>query len=70
MLPIKVLRKPRKCQNCNNKTVVEISYGDPTEWVMQMAEEGKLVLGGCIISNLSPQWQCAQCDTQYIKETS
>lgn len=67
MNPIQVHRKPRKCRNCNNTTVVKISYGNPTEWVMQMAEEGKLVLGGCIILENSPDWQCVQCKTKYIK---
>lgn len=37
------------------------------EHVMQQADEGKLVLGGCISTDQSPQWQCTQCGTQYIK---
>lgn len=68
MLPIKVPRKPRKWHNCNNKTVVEISYGEPTEEAYKLYEEGKLVLGGCIILvGESPDWQCVQCKTKYIK---
>ena len=67
MKPIQVSRKPTKCQNCKNKTVVEILYGDPTEEAYQLSEEGKLILGGCVILDDSPDWQCLQCKTKYVK---
>ena len=36
-------------------------YGLPTHEAFVDAEEGKIVLGGCVISNESPRWHCPNC---------
>ena len=67
MKPIKVPRKPRKCPKCGKTTVVKILYGMPTEESMQLAEEGKLVIGGCCITEKNPDWAWTNCKVEYIK---
>ena len=67
MKPTKVSHKPTQCQICHHTTVVEIVYGDPTAETYQLSEEGKLVLGGCVILDNSPDWECVQCKTRYRK---
>lgn len=34
MKPIKVTRKPRKCQKCGKTTVVKILYGEPVSGLL------------------------------------
>lgn len=64
---IKVKRKPIKCENCGKISVVEILYGMPTEESLQLLKKGKLVLGGCCITEENPHWACINCKTEYIK---
>ena len=68
MKPIKVTRKPRKCQKCGKTTVVKILYGEPTEEAWELPEQGKLVLCGCCITEKSPLWACSNCKTEYFKQ--
>lgn len=67
MNPIKVARKPKKCYKCSKSTVVKILYGMPTDEALELSEQGKLVLGGCCISEISPEWVCTNCETEYKK---
>ena len=52
---------------CGKTTVVKILYGMPTEESLQLAEEGKLVIGGCCITEKNPDWACTNCKVEYIK---
>jgi len=67
MKPIKVPRKPRKCPKCGKTTVVKILYGMPTEEALRLLEQEKLVIGGCCITEKSPDWACTNCKVEYIK---
>ena len=47
------------CPKCNkDDKVIPISYGLPTEQAYTLKEQGKLKLGGCCLSNDSPNWYC------------
>jgi hypothetical protein len=35
-----------------------IAYGYPGPDMMKAAEEGSIVLGGCVVSEDSPRWRC------------
>ena len=61
-----VTRKPRKCPHCGGK-VVSILYGEPSEEGFQMAERGEVVLGGCIIWESMPDYQCLGCGHSFRK---
>ena len=65
--PLSVSRKPAKCPHCGGK-VVPVVYGDPTPEVMDSAERGKVILGGCCIAPDSPDYACAVCGQWYRKE--
>ena len=68
MKPIKVPRKPNKCHKCGKTTVVKILYGMPTEEAFKLLEQEKLVIGGCCITEKSPDWACSNCKTEYFKQ--
>lgn len=70
MEPITVLRKPRKCHQCGKMTVVKILYGMPSEVSWELYEKGKLIIGGCCITQDSPEWACTHCATEYKKESN
>lgn len=54
------------CPVCNKKDqVVRIAYGEPTEVVMQEADDGKVKLGGCVITDDQPKWYCKRDDTDF-----
>lgn len=65
---ITVSEKPDLCPVCGNSTVVPIMYGLPlfTEELNQAVAEGKLVLGGCVISDHDPQWKCTSCGALFF----
>ena len=67
MKPFKVSRKPNRCIRCGKPAVVKILYGEPTDESWELAQNGKLVIGGCVVNEKSPKWECTQCETQYIK---
>ncbi len=58
-------KKPKHCPKCQSKKVVAIVYGEPTEKTFEKAENGKLILGGCCVSDESPQWYCADCQHEF-----
>ena len=50
-----------KCPKCGSSNVCEILYGMPTGEAHELAEQGKLILGGCdiIIDDLpQPDYGC------------
>lgn len=61
-----VTRKPRKCPHCGGK-VVPILYGEPSNEGFQMAERGEVALGGCIVRERMPDYQCLQCEHLFRK---
>ncbi len=57
--------RPKVCPGCRSIKVVPILYGLPTPDAGQQAEEGKLVLGGCVVSRHDPEWACTDCGHQW-----
>ena len=57
-------RKPIRCPKCNSQPVARIVYGLPffNEQESADVDAGKIVLGGCIITDDDPAWQCVACD--------
>lgn len=74
--PIKVKRKPLKCEKCGQKSVVKIVYGFPSDELFERAERNEVILGGCCMSIdpnnpgklLDPEWGCTECGQKYKKE--
>lgn len=62
--PILVRRKPVKCPHCGSK-VLNIQYGYPGHEMMEAAERGEILLGGCCISPDSPDCACPVCGQSF-----
>ncbi len=58
--PIMVRRKPVKCPHCGSK-VLRIQYGLPGPKMMEAADRNEILLGGCCISEDSPDFGCPVC---------
>lgn len=49
----------KDCPVCKKTDqVVAIAYGLPGEEMIKKSEEGKIVLGGCVIEANCPHWYC------------
>jgi hypothetical protein len=63
----------KKCPKCNGANIVPIAYGEPTYETCLESEEGKCVLGGCLIEvdedgkNIMDQYHCIDCGYEYNK---
>lgn len=47
---------------------MEILYGEPTEFAMQLVQEKKWVLGGCCITEGIPKWECVESKKRFLTE--
>ena len=60
-------KETKICPVCGGK-LVPIVYGEPMGELMEMAERGEVVLGGCCIEVdengciVNPKWACTNCD--------
>ena len=59
--------RPRICPNCKSSNAVPIVYGLPGWELAKEQEQGKVVLGGCVVmgDGSDPQWACKSCGTQW-----
>lgn len=55
-------KKPN-CPQCNSKNVAWILWGLPAdmESLEKELDQGRIVLGGCLVSNNDPKWKCNDC---------
>jgi hypothetical protein len=58
----KLDRRPT-CPKCNIPMLV-IVYGLPSDATIERYKRGKIALGGCIIHNDNPEYQCPECGYQ------
>jgi hypothetical protein len=49
------------CRRCGSTDVVEIVYGLPDVELRVAAERGEVVLGGCIVGDELPDYDCRGC---------
>lgn len=66
-ITLKCHQKPETCPQCGGK-VVEIIYGEPTQETFEMAERSEVMLGGCILTEDAPDWQCTKCGQHYMQD--
>ena len=60
--------KPRKCPACGSRNVLLIIHGNPSPIAVQLAKEGRYLLGGGITTMDDPTWGCADCGARiYLK---
>ena len=52
-----------KCPYCKTTNIAEILWGFPptSDFLQDQIKLKKIVLGGCIITDNDPQWECNSC---------
>ena len=52
-----------KCPHCKTTSIAEILWGFPptSDFLQDQIKQKKIVLGGCIITDNDPQWECNSC---------
>ena len=65
------MKIPRSCPNCHSPRIAEILYGLPSfsEQLDKDIKEGRVVLGGCCISDNDPDYKCMDCNALIFKDT-
>ena len=60
-------KKPKKCPECGSVKIADILYGYPdfSKELERDIEDGRVQLGGCIVSGNDPVWECSECGTQF-----
>jgi hypothetical protein len=63
-------RKPIKCPTCGKPPLASILYGYPNynEELEQEMQEGRIVLGGCMMEVDDPVWECSFCGQKIHKK--
>ena len=55
----------RRCPSCNSEQVVPIVYGFPSPKLIEEADKGRVVLGGCVVDANNPKWKCKACKRKW-----
>lgn len=54
-----------KCPLCGSVRIARVLYGLPDESVELMEiDEGRIRLGGCVVTGDDPRWKCNDCNTR------
>lgn len=53
-----------KCNKCNTE-MTPFVYGFPSGELFDLADAGKVILGGCNVSEYQPTHYCNVCQEQY-----
>jgi hypothetical protein len=64
-------RKPTKCPACSSSRIAKILYGMP-DFSSKLERDlgaGRIILGGCCISDDDPEWQCTDCQMVIYKKS-
>ncbi len=61
------MKNDLECPKCGSKRIARILWGMPafTEELERDLEEGRIVLGGCCISEDSRDWECRDCGCRF-----
>ena len=49
------------CPRCGSNEAVRILYGYPTFEAAEAERRGEVVLGGCLVGEESPDFECRSC---------
>lgn len=62
--------RPEKCPLCGSAKVAPILYGLPnfTDELERALDEGKVALGGCVITGDDPRWKCLDCEATFYEK--
>jgi len=54
-----------ECPSCASNNIAAIAFGYPGPEMMEESQRGKIVLGGCIVTDDDPEWHCKDCAHQW-----
>jgi ribosomal protein S27AE len=56
-----------KCPECGKSWIAEIFWGYPAdiESMEDILEKKEIVLGGCIVTDHDPRWECNHCNYKW-----
>jgi hypothetical protein len=64
-----VVKEPRRtqCPSCRSDNVAEIVYGlvSLDQELNEALERGRVVLGGCEVTDHDPKWHCNACGAEF-----
>ena len=55
----------RICPKCKSGLAVPIVYGLLTPEAFKAAAEGEIIMGGLVMSDDDPRWECSACRHQW-----
>jgi len=55
------------CPKCNSSSIAEIFWGYPADMdsLKEALEKKEIVLGGCIVTENDPKWECNGCNHRW-----
>jgi len=55
--------QPKTCPDCGSNKIARILWGMPamSPKMQRDIDQGKLILGGCVVLEPDPKWQCVDC---------
>ena len=57
--------RDQRCPSCGSEDRILILYGYPTREASERADRGEVSLGGCVVGDESPKWECRTCGTRW-----
>ena len=56
-----------KCPECGKSWIAEILWGYPPDMrtIEGKLERKEIVLGGCLVTDHDPKWECNECLTRW-----
>ena len=56
-----------KCPECGKSWIAEIFWGYPAdiESMEEALDKKEIVLGGCLVTDHDPRWECNDCNHQW-----
>ncbi len=57
----------KNCPECNKTWIAEILWGYPADIksLEEALEKKEIVLGGCLVTNHDPTWECNDCNHRW-----
>ena len=66
---IRVSQRPTQCPICGSDKIASYLWGMPaySKKLETEMNQGKVILGGCCVSNDDPFWACNDCKTNFYR---
>ncbi|NQT61652.1 MAG: hypothetical protein HQ556_01730 [Candidatus Marinimicrobia bacterium] len=62
---MKKLEDGQTCRDCGSSDIVLLVYGTAGTEMIKETQEGKIALGGCVVTGNDPAWRCRVCNNAW-----